>query len=510
MSHTTRTALLVALGTALAAAQSPLRTPFNGQPLGGSGGNIYFDITVNTTITVTGLELNINQTANAVGAIDVWTCPGTFAGHETSQAFWTRVSGGTGTSRGLGVPTPIGIAPFVLTPGTYGMAFQTSGFFAHAYTAGTGANQTIANAEVSVHCGDSSNFPFAVLNPGPWVVNMNLSYSLGEHYGHGCYDSFRSVYESFTGAFDLGGSATATNSMRLVFTGTSYVLTSGSNAFFTPTSPNLHDQTTVTLTLPFALPYPGGTTTHVGMDYRGVLSPTPGNSYLTRPEVQAMLSGQPRWMPCWRDINPFFGSTNFDVDPSGSTAYCSWIAVPNFQGAIPNTFQVAFFANGDVEYRWQGMDPGGDTLVGWSPGLGALDPGSRDLSASLPLATQAVDRRATTIELMARPAIGSAPGFVLGSFPAGTAVAAAVLSFLRRDPGLDLAPLGMPGCAQYVGLDASLLLPITGGNAALALPLPNDATLVGRDLFAQGAAFAPAANALGVAASAGLRITIVR
>jgi hypothetical protein len=510
MRHLLAPLFAVAACFACAASQSPLRTPFNGQPLGSSGGNVYFDITVNTTITVTGLELNINQTANAVGAIDVWTCPGTFVGHETNQAFWTRVSGGTGTSRGLGVPTPVGIAPFVLTPGTYGMALQTLGFFAHAYTAGNGANQTIANAEVSVHGGDSTNFPFAVLNPGPWVVNMNLFYSLGEHYGHGCYDSFRTFYESFANGFDLGGSATATSSMRLTFTGASYVVAPGSNAFFTPASPNLHDQTTATLPLPFTLPYPGGSTTHVIMDYRGVLSPTAGNSYLTRPEVQAMLSGQPRWMPCWRDINPFFGSTNFDVDPSGNAAYCSWIAVPNFQGSIPNTFQVAFFANGDIEYRWQGMDPGGETLVGWSPGSGALDPGSRDLSASMPLVTQAIDRLATTIELSARPAIGTAPNLVIGSLPAGAALAAVILGFVQHDPGLDLAGLGMPGCAQYVSLDAATVLQNTGGAAVQTLLIPNAQSLVGLQLFAQGAAFAPGQNTFGLVASRGLHLTILQ
>ncbi|HLQ36901.1 MAG TPA: hypothetical protein VK348_03805, partial [Planctomycetota bacterium] len=135
-------------------------------------------------------------------------------------------------------------------------------------------------------------------------------------------------------------------------------------------------------------------------------------------------------------------------------------------------------------------------------------PGNRDISTTLPFVLQAIDRLATTIELDARPAIGTAPNLVLGSFPVGSTIAAAVLSFVRHDPGIDLAGLGMPGCSQYVGLDAVTMLPVGGASASLPLPIPNLQALVGLHVFAQGAVLAPGQNALGVVSSRGLQLVI--
>ena len=498
--------VLATLATSMAA-QSPLTTTFTGSNLGGIGGAIYFDITVNSTVTVTGLDLNDNMFAFP-GGVDVWTCPTSRIGQQTNRSAWTLVATGACISHGPGMPTPILISPFVLPAGSHGMALVADEFFGHACTPANGTNQTYANADLTISCGEVAWPPFTTLLPGQQVVNMNLYYTPGEHYGHGCYDAFGSFYELFNGSFDLGGSATATNSIRLHHTGSGYQVVPGSNAFFTPASPNMSLRQRAQLPLPFVLPYPGGTTSMLVMDFRGVISPVLGNSYQTLPGVQAALAGEPRWMVCWRDIDTFPGTTNFDVDPAGNAVYCSWIGVPNFQGALPNTFQAAFFAGGDVEYRWRGMDPAGTTLVGWTPAHFALDPGSRDLSASMPFST-AVDRPATTIGISARPVIGTAPDLAITSLPAGAMLAAAILSLAPHDPGIELAPLGMPGCAQYVGLDAATILPISGGAAAnLPLPLPNDATLVGLPLFAQGAAFASGQNALGVVASGGLRLVI--
>ncbi|HLQ36902.1 MAG TPA: hypothetical protein VK348_03810 [Planctomycetota bacterium] len=499
--------VLIALTTSMVA-QSPLTTTFTGASLGGAGGAIYFDITVNSTVTVTGLDLNDNMFSGFPGGLRVWTCPTTRIGQQTNRSAWTLVATGACTSRGVGMPTPVLLSSFVLPAGSHGMALEGDDFFGNACTPANGTNQTCANADMAISCGEVAWPPFTTLLPGQQVVNMNLYYSLGERYGHGCYDASASFYELFADNFDLGGNATGTSSIRLHYTGSSYQVGRGSNAFFVPVSQNMALRQRVELPLPFALPYPGGTTSILLMDFRGVISPVFGNSYQTLPGVPAALAGEPRWMVCWRDIDPSPGTTNFDVDPAGNAVYCSWIGVPNSQGTIANTFQAAFFANGDVEYRWRGMDPAGTTLVGWTPAHFALDPGGRDISATMPFVTAATDRPALAIGIGARLVLGSAPNLVLSSLPAGCTMAAAILSFVQRDPGIDLAGLGMPGCAQYVGFDVVRILPIRGDTASQPLPIPNVQSLVGLRLFAQGVAVAPGQNALGVVTAHGLQLVI--
>ena len=75
-------------------------------------------------------------------------------------------------------------------------------------------------------------------------------------------------------------------------------------------------------------------------------------------------------------------------------------------------------------------------------------------------------------------------------------------------PGLDLGPLGAPGCRAWTnGNFTSLTVPVVGGAGALALGVPSDPLLLGASFTTQAAGFT-AANALGVATSNGLRWTV--
>ncbi|MCU0867578.1 MAG: PKD domain-containing protein [Planctomycetes bacterium] len=66
---------------------------------------------------------------------------------------------------------------------------------------------------------------------------------------------------------------------------------------------------------------------------------------------------------------------------------------------------------------------------------------------------------------------------------------------------LDLAPLGASSCFLRVSLDASVGLVGIGGTATFNFVLPLTPTLVGTQLYAQGASFDPAANAFGFVTS---------
>lgn len=71
-----------------------------------------------------------------------------------------------------------------------------------------------------------------------------------------------------------------------------------------------------------------------------------------------------------------------------------------------------------------------------------------------------------------------------------------------------LAGIGMPGCSLFVSPDLIATMPIQWGVATIAVSIPSQTTLLGFELFAQGMALDPAANAAGlvVADAAAARI----
>ncbi|MGA1525956.1 MAG: Kelch repeat-containing protein, partial [Planctomycetota bacterium] len=73
---------------------------------------------------------------------------------------------------------------------------------------------------------------------------------------------------------------------------------------------------------------------------------------------------------------------------------------------------------------------------------------------------------------------------------------------------LDLAILGMPGCALLTSSDDTVTLPNQGGQASYALAIPSDPTLLGNFLYMQGAVFDRFANPLGLVFSNGLEFRI--
>ena len=71
-----------------------------------------------------------------------------------------------------------------------------------------------------------------------------------------------------------------------------------------------------------------------------------------------------------------------------------------------------------------------------------------------------------------------------------------------------LAFLGMPGCDLRTDPLMMLFLGNQGGFCRLPLPVPGVPTLVGGSLYFQGLVYDPAANAMGLASTAGAQATI--
>ena len=160
--------LIVAGGVS---AQSITTPPnFLNNNAGSPGGGVYSDVTVLSGggLILESFDTNCSGLAGTSVTLDVYTCPVTSIGNELILANWTLQGSGTGLSLGPGVGTPIDTTDFVMQAGSYGMAIVNFG--GHAYTNGTGANQTVANGEMSLSLGTASNVAFVgpLFNPRVW------------------------------------------------------------------------------------------------------------------------------------------------------------------------------------------------------------------------------------------------------------------------------------------------------------------------------------------------------
>jgi hypothetical protein len=162
---------------------------------GSDGGTIYFDITTGLrSIEVTHFHLNINRTGATNNGtttedddffnFEVWITPGTARGKETNILQWTRVA------LGAGMPKPedeftLGALKDTFTLNgsqSYGVAIVLDSGAGHAYTNGTGSNETYSNADLTITGISASNSRFGANIPGR-VLNAHVGYIVNESAG---------------------------------------------------------------------------------------------------------------------------------------------------------------------------------------------------------------------------------------------------------------------------------------------------------------------------------------
>lgn len=334
--------------------------------------------------------------------------------------------------------------------------------------------------------------------------------------GAGCPTS-PSVYELFANAgFDLAGTA-------FDFTpsaGGGYDVTRCASACLDPgyvgaTSLGLGDDAVArNLALGFTFPFHGGSTTAVDVSSNGSVYLEPGTIGGHRccdGDPGAFLSETASIAPIWMDLNPGAGGAVRTHRPSATSFAITYDAVPEYNVAgSANTaqlvmwsdgrFRIAFGAAGNVSHL---------CLVGFTPGNGAVDPGSIDLSTATPFSTGA---GGTPLGLVAgagtRPSLGTTFTMVIGEAPGSASAGWLLLGFASIPNGTPLAPIGMPGCRLYVVADVATPFAIQGAYSVASLAIPSTPSLAGIVVFAQAIVVAPGVNALGAVASNAGRIEL--
>lgn len=115
-----------------------------------------------------------------------------------------------------------------------------------------------------------------------------------------------------------------------------------------------------------------------------------------------------------------------------------------------------------------------------------------------------------TLTANGAPTLGNAAfELLVGNVPPLVPLAFVAFGSSAVDPGTDLTGIGMAGCFGYTSLDLGLFgpTPVVGTTANFPLPIPNDPSLTGASIAAQGVSFS-SLTALGLAASNGMRLVL--
>jgi hypothetical protein len=347
---------------------------------------------------------------------------------------------------------------------------------------------------------DRSTCPFV---PASWVT-----------YGPGCPPatgiSGASFYEEFTGAtLDLTGLE-----FELTPNGTSgYLVQQTSGSFFAgyTNAVPMQDDQVVDQILPFPFLNPGSVCTTAGFCSNGyVWLDNFNNGAAAAPFVPAFLFDGPRISAAWTDFDMTAGGMTY-FDASATEAYFTWIDAPDFSNpALRSTFQIQLFADGRIKLCYGSMAIGANrpVLAGYGAGGALHDPGSIDLTASVPFVSGSGFLPVILQATGAQPVLGQAfPLEVLNLRPSAL-IGLLALGFTQFNPGLPLAGVGMPNCFLHTSLDATPAFVITGATTPInLLTIPGNLGLLGAQVHAQAAILDPGITPIDLAASNGGTMT---
>ncbi|HZN41002.1 MAG TPA: hypothetical protein VFD82_19505 [Planctomycetota bacterium] len=362
-------------------------------------------------------------------------------------------------------------------------------------------------------------FEFLPNGNGGWLLNdrplcpfVSGTWAL---YGAGCPlqtgISGASFYETFTGAsLDLDNLEFELTPIGTV----GYQVQATSNSFFTGyvNVVPLGDDQSIDQVLPFPFPNPGGVCTTAGFCSNGfVWMDNFNNGAPAAPYVPAFLFEGPRIAAMWTDIDLTAGGTAY-YDATPTVAYFTWFDAPDYYNpSLRSTFQIQLFSDGRIKLCYQGLNLGATrpALAGYGLGGALHDPGSVDITASVPF-TSGTGLLPVTLDWRGTPPVlGQLFPMETGNLRPSAVAGLLVVGVTKFDPGVPLAALGMQDCFARASLDLLLGFVATPPTTQLnLLTIPGQAAFVGFQLHAQVAILDPGITQFGLATSNGGTMTL--
>ncbi|MBL8899007.1 MAG: hypothetical protein JNM84_15310 [Planctomycetes bacterium] len=263
----------------------------------------------------------------------------------------------------------------------------------------------------------------------------------------------------------------------------------------------------------------------------------PWNDYVPAsgfaPQRQVWFSSRPdRAIITWRRVPTFQGGPSLSMlqlqmFPSGAFFVNVW----NHEPTTPRTPIFGVSAGANAASAAIDMSEGHVGTLGTATIYQSFASGTSDLSGSIFCFNPKRNLSAGTYDITRSDACcNEADNLAYGAGCAGLALSstlplagqsfvltltgttpttgAAVLAFGVTQTTMPIEPLLAPGCDLLHGLEFPGALPLDPLNPSLALPIPCNAAFFGHTLYVQGLALDPAANALGLAVSNGVALTI--
>lgn len=366
-----------------------------------------------------------------------------------------------------------------------------------------------------------------------------------EPYGEGCYDISDSFYEFHDDAVIAAAELTGT-SLRMIPSGTEYVVQFGGGTYMTPTAaaqpvfatPTDDGETTLTPTVPF--PTPTGPAAVLNVHSNAVVSwggqpqTFPGTNQYT-PTPTGMLEGVNAGIYAWHDYSETGTGSGRIVQEemviSGETVLLiTWDNVNSWPLGNVNPSEMQMQLNlttGAITLVFQTITNdassafGSAHLIGYSPAGVSVDQGEVDLSAVGTFATSPVNISAPTLSAGPAPISNSSSGTTITyttdgmiEYAPGVAIGLNILSGAQVPAGTPLAFLGAPGCAAYIGsLDFTQAMVGPGPTQAVTFSLPSGLPS-GLEIYSQSVILLPpnslpnGQNAFGMTVTNGVRSVI--
>tara|TARA_R110002072_G_scaffold46591_13_gene129316 strand:+ start:41443 stop:43098 length:1656 start_codon:yes stop_codon:yes gene_type:complete len=540
--------LLAATVLGLAVVSQAQTTLNLGQPMtsanqGNPNGGIYFDMVVTNTITLDEIQYVASDASPAgTSAFNMYFGPSGWQGNVgANPGPWTLI----GTTTPVAIPGAVdtivdgvlmGAGPnagqtVTFAPGTYGIALEAIG---HSWGYQNGFFN-FADANISVDTGGASNTFLALPTFIPRSINAVMTYTLGgtpiavasqQTYGEGCYASYQTFYEQMGNTSTNQDLSNTSLYMTLNTSGANPVwdVTSGTAAPVLPGAaavtqvfPDDNTSVVVPVTVPIQYPQAGAiavTGATVEMSPDGFIS-LDGTNPGGNPVLADWLMGGAR-VGNHHDMDPITGAVGTvwveeDFTTLQATIF-TWEGIASRAQPGVNTIQIICYFTGDIEMRFGALNlavgGGWPTIVGYSPGNGSLDPGTRDVSMT-PYSTGGVDSNPLALASDANPVLGTTINLTTSDESTNPSIGATFFSLspLQGTP-VPLAVINAPGCFAHIGsLPVSVTIdnfspPINGMSAAF--PIPNNPVLIGATAGAQSVWLDAAANQIGLTSSNGV------